>query len=44
MKLQVPDFKSQDKKLRAMNIQHQKLNPLLDQAKKFLERRRSKNG
>jgi len=43
MKLQIPDFKNYDKRLKAIGSDHQRKNPLLEQAKKFLEKR-MKNG
>ena len=39
---QKPNFKLQQKTLEAYNLQHQRSNPLLKQARLFLERR--KNG
>lgn len=39
MTLQKPNFKTQQKILEQYNLQHQRSNPLLKQAKFFLERR-----
>lgn len=36
---QKPNFKTQDKILRQYNFQHQRVNPMIQQAKKFIELR-----
>lgn len=40
--IQKPNFKLQDKILRQYNLQHQRTNPMLQQAKKFLTLRQNK--